>query len=56
MHDIEREEKHLKESYIGHPVVGGNLAQRIIGEEFSDILFDGGPFGIEPPDSPRMSL
>jgi hypothetical protein len=56
MYDIEREEKHLKESNVGHPIVGGNLAQGVIVEKFPDILFDGGSFGIESPDPPGMGL
>jgi hypothetical protein len=46
----------LKEGYVGHPVVGRNLAQGIIVEEFPNVLFDSGSFGIELPDSPRMGL
>jgi hypothetical protein len=46
----------LKEGYVGHPVVGRNLAQGIIVEEFPNVLFDSGSFGIKLPDSPRMGL
>jgi hypothetical protein len=46
----------LKKGYVGHPVVGRNLAQRIIVEEFSNVLFDSGPLGIKLPSSPRMGF
>jgi hypothetical protein len=46
----------LKEGHVGHPVVGRNLAQGIIVEEFPNVLFDGGSFGIKPPYPPGMSL
>jgi hypothetical protein len=56
MDKIVSEKRDLKEGYIGYPIVGRNLAQGIIVEEFSNVLFDGGSFGIELPDSPRMGL
>jgi hypothetical protein len=56
VNDVERQEEHLKEGNVGHPIVGGNLAQGIIVEKFPDILFDGSSLGIESPDSPRMGL
>jgi len=46
----------MKESHIGHPVLGRNLPQRIVVEEFPNILFDGCPLGVKSPHSPRMSL
>jgi hypothetical protein len=56
MDDIVGKEENLKKRYVGHPVLGRNLPQRIIVEEFPNILLDGGSLGVEPPHSPRMSL
>jgi len=46
----------MKESHIGHPVLGRNLPQGIVVEELPNILFDGCPLGIKSPHSPGMSL
>ncbi len=56
MNNIVSQEKNLKEGHIGNPVLRGDLAEGIIVEEFADILLDGGPLGVELPDSPGMSL
>src|SRR3989338_7751134 len=54
MDNIVSQQQHLKESHIGDPVLGGDIAQGIIVEEFSDILLDGSPFGVKLPDPPGM--
>ena len=56
MDNIVSQQQHLKESHIGDPVLGGDLAQGIIVEEFSDILLDGSPFGVKLPDPPGMGF
>ena len=56
MDKVVSKKRDLKEGDVGHPVVGRNLAQGIIVEQFPNVLFDGGSFGIKPPDSPRMGL
>jgi hypothetical protein len=56
MDKVVSKKRDLKEGYVGHPVVGRNLAQGIIVEEFPNVLFDSGSFGIELPDSPRMGF
>lgn len=56
MHEVVRQQQHLKEGHIGDPVLRGDLAQRIIVEEFSDILLDGGALGIELPGPPGMGF
>ncbi len=56
MDNIVSQKHHMKESHIGRPVVGRNLSQRIIVEEFPNILLDSGSFGIKSPDPPGMGL
>jgi hypothetical protein len=56
MDKIVSKKRYLKEGYVGHPVVGRNLAQGIIVEQFPNVLFDRGSFGIKLPDSPGMGL
>jgi hypothetical protein len=56
MDKVVSKKRDLKEADVGHPVVGRNLAQGIIVEEFPNVLFDSGSFGIKLPDSPRMGL
>lgn len=56
MDDIVGKEQNLEKCYIGHPILGRNLSQGILVEEFPNILLDGGSLGVEPPDPPWMSL
>jgi hypothetical protein len=56
MDKVVSKERYLKEGDVGHPVVGRNLAKRIIVKEFPNVLFDRGSFRIKPPDSPWMGL
>jgi hypothetical protein len=56
MDDIVSQEKHLKEGDISHPILGRNLAQRVVVEQFPDVLLDSCSLGVEPPDPPRMGL
>lgn len=54
VHDIECKQQQLKEGYIRDPVLGWDLSQCVIGQQFADVLFDHGSFGVEAPNSPRM--
>jgi len=56
MDNIGSQQQHVKETHIGHPIFGWNLAQRIVVEKFSNLLFDGGPLGVKSPNSQGMSL
>ena len=56
MHQIVSEEQDLKEGDIGYPVLGGDLAQGIVVEQFADVFLDGGALGVKRPDPPRMGL
>jgi hypothetical protein len=56
MDKVVSKKRDLKEGYVGHPVVGRNLAQGIIVKEFPNVLFDSGSFGVKLPASPRMGL
>jgi hypothetical protein len=56
MDNIVGKEENLEKRYIGHPVFGWNLSQRVVVEKFPDVLLDSGSLGIKPPHSPGMSL
>jgi hypothetical protein len=56
MDDVVGKEENLEKRYIGHPILGGNLAQRVIVEKLPDVLLDSGSLGVKPPHSPGMSL
>ncbi len=49
---VEGEQNNLKESYIGRPVVGRDLGQRVIVEQFADVFFDVGPLVVKEPHPP----
>ena len=42
MHQVVGKQQDLKERYIGDPIVGGDFPQRVIVEQFADILLDRG--------------
>ena len=59
LHELTRHRQRIlldagQEGDIGHPVLGRNLAQGVVVEQFADVFLDGGALGIEPPDPPRM--
>ena len=56
MDNVVGKQKHLKETNIGYPVFGWDFAERIIVQQFANILLDNGSLGIETPDSPRMGF
>lgn len=56
MDEIVRQQENLEEGDVGDPVVGGNFAKGGVVEELSDILLDGGAFGIKTPRLAKARL
>ena len=54
VHHVEGEEEKLEEGHDGDPVGGRNLGQRVVGEQFADVLLDPRPRSIEAPDPPGV--
>ncbi len=53
VHEVGREEHQLEKGDIRSPGVGGDLAQRIVVDEFPDVLLDGGAGAVEAVDPPN---